>query len=84
MTFQPSDFTVLMDATGNIQYIQGPNGMSIPADPGNSRYQEFLVVDTGKHLCERVTILAPVASTAPTQEERIAALEEAQLASMGL
>ena len=84
MTSQPSDFKVMLDATGNIQCIQGPNGMSIPADPGNSRYQEFLVVDTDAHLCERVTIPAPVASTAPTQEERIAALEEAQLALMGL
>jgi hypothetical protein len=84
MTFQPSDFTVMMDATGNIRCIQGPNGMSIPVDPGNSRYQEFQVVDTEAHLCERVTMPAPIASTAPTQEERIAALEEAQLASMGL
>jgi len=84
MTFQPSDFTVMIDITTNIWYIQGPNGMSIPADPGNSRYQEFLVVDTDEHLCERVTIPAPVASTTPTLEQRIAAVEEAQIASMDL
>ena len=53
MTFQISDFTVMVDTTGNIQSIQGPNGMSIPADPGNSRYQDFMAVDTDSHLCTR-------------------------------
>ncbi len=84
MTFQVSDFTVMMDASGNIQCIQGPNGMSIPPDPGNSRYQDFMAVDTDQHLCARVTIPEPVASTAPTQEERIAAMEDAIIALTGV
>ena len=84
MTFQISDFTVIQDARGNIQCIQGPNGMSIPADPGNSRYQDFMAVDTEAHLCARVTIPDPAASTTPTQEERIAAMEDALLALMGV
>ena len=84
MTFQVSDFTVMTDATGNIQSIQGPNGMSIPADPGNSRYQDFLAVDTDQHLCARVTIPEPVASTTPTDKERIAAMEDALLALTGV
>jgi hypothetical protein len=84
MTFQPSDFKVITDATGNIQCIQGPIGMSIPADPGNSRYQDFLAVDTEAHLCARVTIPEPVADTAPTQEERIAAMEDALIALTGV
>jgi len=84
MTIQVSDFTVMMDATGNIQCIQGPNGMSIPPDPGNSRYQDFMAVDTEAHLCARVTIPDPVASTTPTQEERIAAMEDALIALTGV
>jgi hypothetical protein len=84
MAFQPSDFTVLVDAKGNIQCIQGPNGMSIPADPGNSRYQDFMAVDTEAHLCARVTIPEPVASTTPTDKERIAAIEDALLALTGV
>lgn len=84
MTFQISDFTTMTDAMGNIQHIQGPNGMSIPADPGNSRYQDFLAVDTDAHLCARVTIPDPVPSTAPTQEERIAAMESAVLVLTGV
>jgi hypothetical protein len=80
MTFQISDFTVMMDAKGNIRCIRGPNGMSIPADPGNSRYQEFLKVDTEAHLCARVTIPDPAASTTPTDRERITAIEDALLA----
>jgi len=84
MAFQVSDFTAMMDVTGNIQYIHGPNGMSIPTDPRNSRYQEFLVVDTDAHLCARVTIPDPAASTAPTQEERIAAMEDALIVLMGV
>jgi hypothetical protein len=84
MTFQVSDLTVMTDATGNIQCIQGPNGMSIPADPGNSRYQDFLAVDTDAHLCARVTIPEPVASTTPTDKERIAAIEDAILALSGV
>jgi hypothetical protein len=84
MTFQVLDFTVMLDAKGNILYIQGPNGMSITADPGNSRYQDFLAVDTDAHLCERVIVPDPVASTAPTQEDRIAALESAVLVLTGV
>lgn len=84
MTFKISDFTVMVDAKGNIRYIQGPNGMSIPADPGNSRYQDFMAVDTDQHLCARVTIPEPVASTTPTQEERIAAMEDAIIALTGV
>jgi len=49
----------MLDAKGNILYIQGPNGMSITADPGNSRYQDFLAVDTDAHLCERVIVPDP-------------------------
>jgi len=82
--FQISDFIVMTDANGNIQCIQGPNGMSIPADPGNSRYQDFLAVDTEAHLCARVTVPEPVASTTPTQEERIAAMEDAIIALTGV
>ena len=84
MTFQPSDFTVIMDANSNTQCIQGPSGMSIPVDPGNSRYQDFLVVDTDQHLCARVTIPEPVASTVPTDKERIAAMEDALIALTGV
>jgi hypothetical protein len=84
VVFKISDFSVMMDASGNIRCIQGPHGMSIPADPGNSRYQEFLAVDTEAHLCERVTVPDPVASTAPTQEERIAAMEDTIIALMGV
>jgi len=79
-----SDYTVMLDATGNIQSIQGPNGMSIPPDPGNSRYQDFLVVDTDAHLCARVTILEPIPDPIPSEKDRISALEDAIIALSGV
>ena len=81
--FQISDFIVMTDANGNIQCIQGPNGMSIPADPGNSRYQDFLAVDTDAHLCARVTIPEPVKDVTPTIEERVEKVENAVLEILG-
>jgi hypothetical protein len=75
MPLKPSDFMVITDTKGDLKYIQGPNGMSIPVDLGNSRYQDFLLVDTNKHLCARQVIPEPVVSTKPTLEARIAALE---------
>lgn len=75
MALKSEDFIVMIDTKGELKHIQGPNGMSIPADPGNSRYQDFLLVDTDKHLCTRQVIPEPVASTALTLESRIAALE---------
>ena len=74
----------MMDKKSNIQYIQGPAGISIPPDPKNSRYQDFMAIDTEAHLCARVVIPEPVASTTPTQEERIAAMEDTILAMMGV
>jgi len=84
MMLQVSDYTVLIDPSGDVMGVAGPNSMSIPPDPGNSRYQEFLVVDTGAHLCERVTIPDPVVSTAPTTGERLMALEDAVLIMTGV
>ncbi|MFA5378900.1 MAG: hypothetical protein WC455_24315 [Dehalococcoidia bacterium] len=84
MSSKISDFTVFVDIVGTTQSIKGPNGMSIPPDPGNSRYQDFLEVDTDQHLCTRVTIPEPVISTTPTQEERIAAIEDALIALTGV
>ncbi|MFA5378745.1 MAG: hypothetical protein WC455_23540 [Dehalococcoidia bacterium] len=74
----------MTDASGNIQCIQGPNGMSIPADSGNSRYQEFLVVDTDAHLCKRVSIPEPIPDPTPSDKIRIAALEDAIIALSGV
>ena len=84
MTFTSSDFTVVENSDGAIQCIQGPNGMSIPPDSDNSRYQDFMAVDTDQHLCARVIIPDPVVSTTPTQEERIAAMEDALIALTGV
>jgi hypothetical protein len=84
MMLQVSDYTVLIDPSGDVMGVAGPNSMSIPPDPGNSRYQEFLAVDTEAHLCERVTVPEPAANTAPTTEERLAAAEAALLALMGV
>jgi len=84
MTFLVSDYTVMVNGGGTIQGIQGPNGMSIPPDPGNSRYRDFLMVDTEEHLCTRAVIPEPVASTTPTDRERITAIEDALLALTGV
>jgi hypothetical protein len=74
MPFKISDYTVITDKSGNILTVR-VNDMCIPPDPGNSRYQDFLLVDTDKHLCTRQVAPEPVASTTPTLEGRIAALE---------
>lgn len=84
MSSKISDFTVFVDIVGTTQSIKGPDGMYIPADPDNNRYREFLSIDTDAHLCERVTIPEPSASTGPTQEERVAALEDAVLTLTGV
>jgi hypothetical protein len=78
MALKTSDFIVRTDAGGNVKCITAPGEMSIPPDPMNSRYQEFLAVDTEKELCARQTIRAPVVPTGPTLEDRLAALEAGQ------
>lgn len=76
MTFKPSDYTVMVDTSGKIVSVR-LNDMCIPPDPVNSRYQDFLTVDTEKKLCTRQTIPTP-ASPGPTLEDRLAALEAGQ------
>jgi hypothetical protein len=78
MTFTVSDYVVKVGTEGDILCIYGPHGMNIPPDPANSRYQDFLLVDTEKKLCVRQTIPEPVKSTSPTLEDRLAALEAGQ------
>jgi hypothetical protein len=75
--FQPSEYTVITDKNGKIVSVSAPGGMSIPPDPRNSRYQEFLTADTEKKLCARQTVPIP-ASPGPTLEDRLTALEAGQ------
>jgi hypothetical protein len=82
MSFEPSDYIVTVNAFGLVMKITRSDSVVILPDPTDPDFIEFYNIDTLGHICERVT--APDPEPLPTQEERIAAMEDALLALTGV
>jgi hypothetical protein len=72
------DYTLIKNSNGDILSISRSDGASIPVCEGNRDYQEYLEYAEGKTIPEQI-IPEPQPDTTPSVNDRIAALELAEI-----